>query len=513
MVKRPGGALLPNVAIDHGASVAIATQLYVALRDLILAGTVAHGTRLPATRMLARDLGVSRTTVIEAFDRLKLDGIVASHVGVGTVVSAALDLERPGAAPRLPVPRSYANRATPPLAHAAAAALSSLAERPRLPYAPQAFITGLPAFDAFPMAQWSRLAARHWREPRQASMGYGSPIGDQHLRRAIAAHLGANRGIGCEADQVFIIGGAQQAFLHIGTMLLDPGDAVWFENPGAIGARNGLLATGARLVPVPVDAEGMRVADGLRRCADFRLAFVTPSHQQPLGHIMSLERRLALLRAAHDAGAWIVEDDYDGEFCFGRRPLSTLKSIDSGGSVLYVGTFSKSLFPALRLGFIVAPPALVEPLTRISIAAGAGVPAATQAIVAAFIEEGHFATHIRRMRRIYQERHAALLEAARDFADVISVEPTDSGLHAVANLPARLPERDAAAAAAARGVVVAPIGRYAIESVAQNGLVLGFGGVRPHEIRAGMRVLGEVLRDLGATNSAPASRRRAPAIA
>ena len=503
MVKRPGGALLPNIAIDHAASLPIATQLYVALRDLILAGTVAHGTRLPATRTLARDIGVSRTTVIEAFDRLNLDGIVDSHVGVGTVVSASLDLERPSATPHEP-----ASGPTPPLARAAVAALSSLAERPRLPYAPRAFVTGLPAFDAFPMAQWSRLAARHWREPRQAVMGYGSPVGEARLRQAIAAHLGANRGITCEPEQIFIVGGAQQAFLHIGTMLLDPGDAVWFENPGAIGARNGLLATGARLVPVPVDAEGLQVAEGTHRSPHFRLAFVTPSHQQPLGHIMSIERRLALLRAAQRAGAWIVEDDYDGEFCFGRRPLSTLKSIDSGGRVLYVGTFSKSLFPALRLGFIVAPPVLVEPLSRISVAASAGVPAATQAIVASFIEEGHFASHIRRMRRIYEERHATLVEAARDLRGILDVAPTDSGLHTVGALPETLPECAVAEAAAARGIVVASVGRYAIEKVARNGLVLGFGGVRPHEIRAGIRTLGEVLHDMSVRLLRPIPRSR-----
>lgn len=499
-MKRSGGALLPNIEIDRAGPLPIATQLYVALRDLIVAGTVAHGTRLPATRTLARDIGVSRTTVIEAFDRLRLDGIVDSHVGVGTVVSASLDHDRP-----YKVAHAPATAATPPLARAAAAALSSLAERPRLPDVPRAFVTGLPAFDAFPMAQWSRLAARHWRGARQAVMGYGSPVGEARLRQAIAAHLGANRGIACEAEQVFVVGGAQQAFLHIGTMLLDPGDAVWFENPGAIGARNGLLATGARLVPVPVDADGLQVAEGLRRCADFRLAFVTPSHHQPLGHIMSIERRLALLRAAERAGAWIIEDDYDGEFCFGRRPLSTLKSIDSFGSVLYVGTFSKSLFPALRLGFIVAPPVLVEPLTRISVATNAGVPAASQAIVAAFIEEGHFASHIRRMRRIYEERHATLLEAAGDLEGLLDVATTDSGLHTVANLAPGLPERVVTEAAAARGVVVAPIGRYAIESVASNGLVLGFGGVRPHEIRAGMRILGEVLRTLSARSHVAAA--------
>jgi GntR family transcriptional regulator/MocR family aminotransferase len=223
---------------------------------------------------------------------------------------------------------------------------------------------------------------------------------------------------------------------------------------------------------------------------------------------MSIERRLALLRAAQRAGAWIVEDDYDGEFCFGRRPLSTLKSIDSGGSVIYVGTFSKSLFPALRLGFMVAPPALVEPLTRIAVAANSGVPAATQAIVAAFIEEGHFASHIRRMRRIYEERHATLLDAARDLAGLLDVAPTDSGLHAVGALARHLPEQAAAAAAAARGVVVAPVGRYAIEKVPSNGLVLGFGGVRPHEIRTGMRILGEALRGMTArSHAAPAAAR------
>ncbi|HET8996550.1 MAG TPA: PLP-dependent aminotransferase family protein [Acetobacteraceae bacterium] len=479
------------IAIDRASPRPIGTQLYVALRDLILSGAVANGTRLPATRTLADEIGVSRTTVIEAFDRLVADGIVTSRVGAGTVVSVSLDLERPSQMPAL-----AATPCAPRLSQAAQSAVDHLAERPRLPHAPRAFVTGLPAFDAFPMAQWSRIAARHWRGSRRQIMGYGPPLGDPRLRRAIAAHLGANRGIACEPDQVVIVSGAQQAFLNIGTLLLDPGDPVWFENPGAIGARNGLLSVGARLVPVPVDEDGIQVAEGLRRCPDFRLVFVTPSHQQPLGHIMSIERRLALLRAAHAAGAWIIEDDYDGEFCFGRRPVSTLKSIDHAGAVLYVGTFSKSLFPALRLGFIVVPTALIDPLARISSAANSGVPSSLQGIVAEFMEEGHFATHIRRMRRIYEERHAALLHAAHDFAGLLEVRSSDSGLHTVGFLQGGLSEQKAALAAEARQIVVAPLARYSIEPVALKGFALGFGGVRPHEIGHGMRILGEALEQL-----------------
>ena len=248
------------------------------------------------------------------------------------------------------------------------------------------------------MAQWARLAARHWRSARADVMGYGEPFGHKPLRQAIALHLRANRGIACDAEQIFIVGGAQQAFHLIGSTLLDPGDKVWFENPGAIGARNSLIASGADLVPVPVDEQGLRVADGLGLAPQFRLAFVTPSHQQPLGTVMSLERRFALLHAAEQAGAWIIEDDYDGEFSFGGPPLPTLKSVDATGLVIYVGTFSKSLFPSLRLGYLLAPPALVETFNIITSKLLHGVPTGTQAVVADFIDDGHFGAHLRRMR-------------------------------------------------------------------------------------------------------------------
>ena len=293
------------------------------------------------------------------------------------------------------------------------------------------------------------------------------------------------------------MGGAQQAFHLIGAVLLDAGDKVWFENPGAIGARNSLLACGADLVPVPVDGEGLRVDEGLRLCREFRLAFVTPSHQQPLGHVMSLERRFALLRSAEQAGAWIVEDDYDGEFFFGRRPLPTLKSVDRTGLVIYVGTFSKSLFPALRLGFMLVPPSLTGAFEKVFAAFVQGVPTGVQATVADFIEEGYFAAHVRRMRRIYEERHDALYEAAaREMGGLLDVSRAESGLHTIGRLAAHLSEVAVARAAAARGIAVSPITRYSLAPAGVNGLVLGFGAIKPEAIRSGVRVLSEVLQGL-----------------
>ena len=504
MVKRAGGALLLSIAIDHTSPRPIGTQLYVTLRDLMLSGAIAAGVRLPSSRTLARDLGLSRTTVIDAFDRLIAEGLVESRVGAGSFVSDVLNAERP----RQPAPAGKALPALKPsLSRAMDWAVDRFSDRKRLPHAPRAFVTALPAFDAFPMAQWARLAAKHWRGSRADVMGYGEPFGHARLREAIAAHLRANRGIACDMEQIFIVGGAQQAFNLIGTVLLNPGDKAWFENPGAIGARNGLLAAGAELVPVPVDGEGLRVDEGLRRAPDFRLVFVTPSHHQPLGHVMSLERRFALLRSAERAGAWIVEDDYDGEFFFGRRPLPTLKSVDRTGLVIYVGTFSKSLFPALRLGFMLVPPSLVDTFEKVSAAFVQGVASSLQAVVAEFIEEGYFATHIRRMRRIYEERHAALYDSARRELDgMLDVVRADSGLHTIGHLPAHLSEIAVARAAAARGIVVSPIARFSIEPTPVNGLVLGFGGVKPPEIRSGVAVLGEVLRELARPRRAAGAR-------
>lgn len=506
MVKRAGGALLASIAIDPRSARSVSAQLHHALREIILAGGVAVGERLPASRTLAQELGVSRTTVIEAFDRLTAEGLIEARVGAGAFVSQALETERPRRPPRqaasaAPSPAAVAAPRPPPqLSRTMTQAVLQFADRSRLPAVARAFTTALPAFEAFPVAQWARLSAQHWRRPRAEVMGYGEPGGHAPLRQAIAMHLRANRGIACDAQQIFICSGAQHAFQLIGAMLLNPGDKVWFENPGAIGARNSLIATGAELVPVPLDEQGLRVAEGLRLAPQFRLAFVTPSHQQPLGMVLGLQRRFELLQAAAQAGAWIVEDDYDGEFSFGGPPLPTLKSVDDTGLVIHVGTFSKSLFPSLRLGYLLAPPALVEPLDAIMSRLMHGVPTHTQAVVASFIGEGHFAAHVRRMRRLYAERHEALCDAARrHLAGALEIVPSSSGLHTVGWLArgeGGHEEATVVAAAAAQGVTVAPLSRYEIAprgDGARRGLVLGFGGVGVEQIERGAEVLARVL--------------------
>lgn len=506
MVKRAGGALLASIAIDPQSQRSVSAQLHHALREIILAGGVAVGERLPASRTLAQELGVSRTTVIEAFDRLTAEGLIEARVGAGAFVSRALETERPRRPPRQvdsPATSSAAvaaPRPPPQLSRTMTQAVLQFADRSRLPAVARAFTTALPAFEAFPVAQWARLSAQHWRRPRAEVMGYGEPGGHAPLRQAIAMHLRANRGIACDAQQIFICSGAQHAFQLIGAMLLNPGDKVWFENPGAIGARNSLVATGAELVPVPLDESGLCVAEGQRLAPQFRLAFVTPSHQQPLGMVLALQRRFELLQAAAQAGAWIVEDDYDGEFSFGGPPLPTLKSVDDTGLVIHVGTFSKSLFPSLRLGYLLAPPALVQPLDAIMSRLMHGVPTHTQAVVASFIGEGHFAAHVRRMRRLYAERHEALCAAARrHLAGALEIVPSSSGLHTVGWLAGGTSGHDEAAvvaAAAERGVTVAPLARYAIAprpAGARQGLVLGFGGVGVEQIERGAEVLAQVL--------------------
>lgn len=494
MVKHAGGVLLPTLRVQRGTSRPISSQLVSAMRELVLSGALEAGQRLPSSRTLARDQGISRTTAIGVYESLAAEGLIVSRVGAGSYVSDALRANRQA-------DTSPPDRATMRQPTRLARLMQNASEQffPRLahPAKPRPFVTGLPAFDIFPMALWAKLAARHWREPRSLAFGYPEPGGLLALRQAIATHLRANRGIVCDAEEVFILNGAQEAFNRIGNVLLDPGDPVWFENPGAIGARNSLLSSGARLVPVPIDNEGIDVAAGLRRAPDFRLAFVTPSHQHPLGATMSLQRRFELLRAAERADAWIIEDDYDGEFYYSGYPQPTLKSVDTAGRVIYVGTFSKSLFPGLRLGFMVATGPLSEVFSRIAGATLQGTPTHLQAVVASFLEEGHFTSHIRRMRKVYAERQDALLEASRaELAGLLEVQPTESGFQTVGRLSVALGEQAVADAASLRGVTLAPIGRFCIEPADVRGFALGFSTSPPREIRTGVATLASVLEGL-----------------
>jgi GntR family transcriptional regulator/MocR family aminotransferase len=495
MIKRIGGALLLSIKIDRNASSTVSNQLYTAMRDIIHAGGLSTGERLPASRTLANDLEISRTTVINVYDILISEGLVESRTGAGTFVSNAWMATRPTPPEEISANVTKKPMRAPLLSRTITQALDTFVDR--LPHQTKAFTTALPAYDAFPRALWAQQVTKHWRANADVSMEYADPRGHFPLRQAIASHLLSNRGIKCEAEQIFIVSGAQQAFQLIGTVLLDPDDPVWFENPGAIGARNSLVASGAKLIPVPVDENGLVVENALRQAPMFKLAFVTPSHQQPLGVSMSLERRFALLQAAEDANAFIIEDDYDGEFRYSGNPLPTLKSIDTLDRVIYVGTFSKTLFPALRLGFFLAPPPLVDVFNRVSKALLQGVPTSSQAVVADFMQEGLFATHIRRMRQIYAERHQALCDAAsQNLTGLLDIVPTDTGLHTIGRLAPQFSETEVAEAASERGVVVTPIERFCIAPTDVKGLVLGFSGIKPPEIVAGVDVLAEVLQQL-----------------
>lgn len=491
MVKRRGGELLFAITVDRMSSRSITAQVYGAVKHLIVTGDLAVGKRLPSSRTFARELDISRTTAIAVFERLASEGLIVSRTGSGSFVAEAAEAQRP----RAVLPVAEARAATTKLADLIAEASPRFFQRLSHPQKPRAFVTGMPALDMFPLALWSRLSAKHWREPRDCIMGYSDPNGLPVLRHAIAEHLRASRGIVCEADQIFIVNGAQQAFDLIGRVLLNRADRVWFENPGTIGARNSLIACGATVVPVPVDAEGLSVEVGLRLAPDFRLAFVTPSHQHPMGVEMSLQRRADLLRVANERDAWIIEDDYDGEFRYDSRPLPTLKSADHAERVIYVGTFSKSMFPSLRLGFYVAPVPLVPVFHRISGAFLQGVPSSVQSVLAAFIDEGHFATHLRRMRDIYRERHEAFHDCARQrLAGLLETPRSTAGFHVVAKFIDPLHQEDAVQAAAdAAGIVVSSIGRFCIDPISEKGLVLGVSAIDPRSIRKGVETLAGVL--------------------
>ena len=489
MTKYAGGALIPTLKVERNDAANLSMQLATHLRELILSGDLPPGTRLPASRVLAGEQGVSRTTAVAAYEQLTSEGLLVSRVGAGTYISD--EVRTP---PAHAVPFETTAR-LPRLAHFSREISEQFFPRLAHPSAPRAFVTGMPAFDAFPMAQWSRLSAKYWRGQRAAIMSYPDATGLPALRAEICRHLRANRGLVCRPEEVFVFAGAQDAFVQIAQILLDPGDRVWMENPGAIGARNAFLSRGAELVPVPVDAEGIDVAAGRRACPDMRMAFVTPAHQHPMGYTMSRDRRFELLAAAEDCGAWIVEDDYVGEFHYGRSPLPPLKALDGSGRVVYIGTFSKALFPAIRLGYAVVPSALVDIFERTLGAAAHGVSHAMQSIVAEFLAEGHFSAHLRRMRDLYRERRDALMAAgARHLAGRLQLLATDTGFHTVGLLPRAVDERRVTEAAMAAGLATAPLSRFALSPLSVKGLTLGFSAISPHEIEKGVERLAAVLQ-------------------
>ena len=483
------------ITLDSKTAEPLHRQLYRGIREAILAARLPAGVRVPSTRRLARDLGVSRSTVLFAFDQLEAEGYIVGAVGSGSYVATLIPdhlLQARREAPPL-VPRA----AGPPRIAARNRELRRFREVASGLY-PGAFYTGVPPVDKFPWSLWSRLAARRDRTLPRARLYHGSAAGYRPLRETIAEHLAASRGVRCTADQVIVLASAQEALDLVCRVLVDPGDAVWLEDPAYGGTRGALTAAGARIIPVPVDGEGMIVERGVAAEPRAGLALVTPSHQYPSGVTLSLERRLALLQWAESTGAWIVEDDYDSEYRHAGRPLTALQGLDSAGRVLYIGTFNKTLFPALRLAYLIAPEGLREWLLPMRRIGGQHAPTLDQMTLAAFMAEGHYARHLRRLRVVCRERRDALLTAAaRELPDVLEITHADTGLHTVGWLPADVDDRKVSAAALAQGVDTVALSTYRMGSCGRGGLLLGYGGGTPRDIDEGMRRLAAAMRTLG----------------
>ena len=455
-------------------------QIVAGLRDAIASGRLAAHDRLPGTRTLAAQLGVSRTTVALAIDALIAEGYVVARPRSGVfvvndpprVARAAKPAVAAAAGRRLRLSRlARTHQAAPPIE-----------ARSR----PLAFPLSRPALDAFPIDTWSRLLSRRAARTSIGQLDYGGGL--PQLARAIAALVSAGRGVRVDPAQVMIVGGGQRAIELAAAAIVDPGDRVVIEDPGYPGARSAFAAAGAEVVPVGVDAEGLDVAALPRRA---RLVYVTPACQFPLGVALSLSRREALLRWARRAGAFVLEDDYDADFRFAGTPMPALAALDRDGRVLHASSFSRTLFPAIRIGYLIVPPALVAAVRAVRDTRDPDMASLPQLALADFIDGGHYVHHLRRMRVLYRARRDVLLAAARSVG--LAVRATEVGLHVVVDLPARSDARAVAAAARAAGVVVAPLAAFQLRGRSASALVLGFGSVPAPRIRAAMAVVAEAV--------------------
>ncbi|MET0152795.1 MAG: PLP-dependent aminotransferase family protein [Candidatus Binatia bacterium] len=469
-------------------------QLYHALRQAILGGTLRPGARMPSTRAIAAETRVSRITAVIAYDQLIAEGYAEPRRGSGTYVAAALALDgalRARRQPSAPTPARLSTYGRRIVASTRGHPPSWAPRRAALPYD---FRYGRPAIGDFPHAMWRRLLARRARRASFRALDYGPPEGLPELRTALADYLRRSRALVCDESQIVVVSGSQQALDLVARVLLDAGDLVLLEEPHYAGARRVFRGIGARLRALPVDREGLDVGRLAAREERFRAAYVTPSHQFPLGVVMSVSRRLALLAWATRTGAYVVEDDYDSEYRYVGRPIESLQGLDRTGRVLYVGTFSKVLFPALRLGYLVLPRPLVDAFRTAKALADTGSATLEQGALADFMREGHYERYLRRSRARVGARRAALLEAiATHFGDRAEVCGADAGLHVVLWLRDVRRERLAGVIerAAATGVGVYPAAPYYLRPPPRAGLLLGYASLDEAEIRRGIERLAQ----------------------
>jgi GntR family transcriptional regulator/MocR family aminotransferase len=445
--------------LDPAAAEPFYRQIYDRVRGAIAGGSLKPGDRIPSARALAIELGLARGTVDAAYSLLSAEGYIEARGQAGTVVAPGL---KPGAP-------------------ATAAPLRPDTMIPATSFRPDSilpFQMGLPALDMFPRKIWARLGARCLRAMQPSGMAHPSVFGLPELRAEIAAYLQVSRGIACTASQIFVTSGYRHTLELIVHALLKAGDAVWVEDPGFPPTRELLAHTAIEAVPVLVDRDGMQVSSGIERAPRARAAVVTPAHQSPLSVSLSLPRRQALLDWAARNEAWVIEDDYDGEYRYVSRPLPALKSLDRDGRVLYAGTFSKMLFPGLRLAYLVVPEAQIARFGQIAQTFAGGSPELTQAITAAFIREGHFARHIQRMRKLYAERRAATIMGLQSIlGDRVTIDAQPGGMHLILRLQGGRPDRDLVARMLREGLYAEALSDWTADRQCPAALLLNFTNV------------------------------------
>ena len=490
-MKKVGSGFSPLVVIDRQGDKPLHRQIYDAFSTAIRKRNLHAGQRVPSSRALALELKISRIPVLSAYSQLHAEGYFETRTGSGTFIS--------GSRPDRKRPIGHSVDSTPVIQ--ADRRLVSRRSTFLPPFHPQpgvnklgAFVVGQVAIDQFPFGVWSRLSSRNAHKLRVGSLQYANPLGCERLRQTIAEYLKTTRAVNCDAAQIMIVSGSQQALQLCAHALLDPGDKVWMEEPGYWLAHHVFLMTGCRLVPVPVDAEGLNVQAGMEISREARAAFVTPSHQFPLGATMTASRRAQLLEWAHSAAAWIIENDYDSEYRYNSRPVESLQGLDPNGRVIYIGTFSKILFPCMRLGYVVIPPDLVSRFLAVRQAMDVCPPHLYQAIVKDFIDDGHFARHIRRMRPLYAERRTALVEAIRNELPDAQLLGADAGLHLVVTLPKGLQDRSVSEWAARGNLWLWPLSPCYLEAEACQGLILGFGSTPPKQMPQAVRTLRDAIK-------------------
>ena len=475
-------------------------QIGEQIRRAILERRLAPGLKLPSSRLMAGELNVARGTILMAMDQLIAEGYVAAQAGSG--LSVATDLpDEMLISPSVDAPRDVPTVSAPVLSRRTIKSLANEPSDMALDDSPIAFPTGQPDRSAFPFPLWAKLLEQEWRKPAWQVAGAPHPFGHHGLRAAIAAYLGMARGFGCEARAVVITSGVRQSLSALARIILDVGDAAWIEEPGFIGTREALAMAEVRAVAVPVDALGFSLDRALRLAPNARLAVVAPSHQFPLGTVMSLQRRLELLSWAERTRSWIAEDDFDGEYRYSGRPLAPLRALDRSGRVAYLGSFSKLLFPALRLSFLVLPASLVPATERIVAGVSARASLLGQGALARFIADGHLAAHLRRTRLLYASRQQALIASARrHLGGLLDVAQDPGGMHLIARphlaLKPTFDDVAVAAAAATASVTVSSLSKCYSGKPKVHGLILGYAGTPEENIDPAIIRLRNVLRSL-----------------